>query len=104
MHWGLFVFFGSIENASTFFEFALEPGYSFMLETVCIHLLRYVIVSLVLARRKDILRLVLPVVDKMGDRFGDEFGELMKILGRTFAYEEVPEIVKRIAKVKNPSP
>eukprot|EP00826_Nyctotherus_ovalis_P031874 TRINITY_DN2563_c0_g2_i5.p2 TRINITY_DN2563_c0_g2~~TRINITY_DN2563_c0_g2_i5.p2 ORF type:complete len:178 (-),score=76.74 TRINITY_DN2563_c0_g2_i5:65-598(-) len=70
-----------------------------MLETVCIHLLRYVIVSLILARSKDILGLALPVVDKMEDRFGDEFGELVKILGRSFAYEEVPEIVKRIGKM-----
>lgn len=97
MHWSLFVFFADAENASTFFEFALEPGYSFMIDTVCIHLLRYVIASLILGKSNMILKQVLPIIDKIRGKYNDSFVSLIEILGQSFTYNQIP--IQSIKKV-----
>lgn len=70
-----------------------------MIETVCIHLIRYVIASLILAKNTSTLKLILPVLDKKGDKYNDQFTQFIEILGQTFTYDKIPTITKQIRKV-----
>jgi len=68
-----------------------------MIETVCIHLLRYVIVSLILANSNMTLKKLLPIIDKIRGKYDDQFINLIEILGQSFNYNQIP--IQDIKKV-----
>jgi len=91
----LFIFFK--DKIEVFSELALEYEYKGIMQNMCCHLFRYLFVSLLLQRNKEMLKILKKFVKKIS--YTDVFIDFFNTLTQTFEFSNILSTIHILKEV-----